>query len=368
MTALSASQAIMPAIDRTRKFLFDRFRWLTFLKLSLVAALTEGVSIRLRYTVGHAAHAAPAASASTPADFFSHWLWLIGLLFVLGLPIAVFALYLVTRLRFAFFYCLTRNSSEIRPGWALYAQQSMRLFEVSLAIWAVFALLAGSVLYPLFNHYLALRAQSGPNGFNDFAAALSFVFSSFFTFLFLYAIIWFADTILHDFLVPHMALENLSVVQAWEQFLSRATSEPSVFTTYLGERFILPIIGFMALSIVAAILGAILSALVAVPLASMEAVVRAGSLGGAILAALVLLPLAILAVAVAIFVSICLGGPLATWIRNFALIFYGGRYQALGDLLNPAETKPFQPPPPPVEAGPTPPPAEADEPAPPAAI
>ncbi|MGB6973170.1 MAG: hypothetical protein WBD67_00665 [Terracidiphilus sp.] len=356
MTALTASQAIMPALGRTRKFLFDRFRWLSFLKLSLVAALTEGVSIRLRYTVGHAAPA-QAAAATSPTDFLSHWLWLIGLLFVLSMPIAVFALYLVTRLRFAFFHCLTRNSSEIRPGWTLYAQQSMRLFEVSLAVWAVFALLAGSLLYPLFNRYLALTAKSGPSGLNDFATALSFAFSSFFSLLSLYILIWFADTILHDFILPHMALENLSVSQAWNECILRATSEPQAFTTYLGERFILPIIGFMSLSIAAAILGAVLSGLVAAPLASMQAVVRSGSAGGALLAALVLLPLTILAVAFAVFVSICLAGPLATWIRNFALVFYGGHYQALGDLLAPAAAKPVEPPPPPAERDAAAPPA-----------
>jgi fructose-specific phosphotransferase system IIC component len=36
-----------------------------------------------------------------------------------------------------------------------------------------------------------------------------------------------------------------------------------------------------------------------------------------------------------LFVSISLGGPIATWIRNYALLFYGGRYQALGDILSP---------------------------------
>jgi hypothetical protein len=29
------------------------------------------------------------------------------------------------------------------------------------------------------------------------------------------------------------------------------------------------------------------------------------------------------------------GGPVATWIRTYALMFYGGRYQALGDALYP---------------------------------
>jgi len=40
--------------------------------------------------------------------------------------------------------------------------------------------------------------------------------------------------------------------------------------------------------------------------------------------------------------SICLGGPLSTGVREYALIFYGGRYQVLGDALYPP---PPQPPP-----------------------
>ena len=33
--------------------------------------------------------------------------------------------------------------------------------------------------------------------------------------------------------------------------------------------------------------------------------------------------------------SICLGGPLSTGTREYAIIFYGGRYPVLGNLLYP---------------------------------
>jgi hypothetical protein len=46
-------------------------------------------------------------------------------------------------------------------------------------------------------------------------------------------------------------------------------------------------------------------------------------------------------------VVICFGGPLAIAVRNFALVFYGGRYQVLGDILYP-------PPPPAPAAAPVP--------------
>jgi hypothetical protein len=43
----------------------------------------------------------------------------------------------------------------------------------------------------------------------------------------------------------------------------------------------------------------------------------------------------IVGAAVALLVGIVFGGPIATWVRNYSLLFYGGRYQALGDLLYP---------------------------------
>jgi hypothetical protein len=39
----------------------------------------------------------------------------------------------------------------------------------------------------------------------------------------------------------------------------------------------------------------------------------------------------------AVFATICVGGPLSIAIRNYALMFYGGRYPALGSILSPPE-------------------------------
>jgi hypothetical protein len=42
----------------------------------------------------------------------------------------------------------------------------------------------------------------------------------------------------------------------------------------------------------------------------------------------------VLAFGFTVLASICLGGPVSTGIREYALVFYGGRYQALGDILD----------------------------------
>jgi hypothetical protein len=43
----------------------------------------------------------------------------------------------------------------------------------------------------------------------------------------------------------------------------------------------------------------------------------------------------LIAVGLTLLASICLGGPLSTGVREYALVFYGGRYRLLGDLLYP---------------------------------
>ena len=45
----------------------------------------------------------------------------------------------------------------------------------------------------------------------------------------------------------------------------------------------------------------------------------------------------VLTFVLALLAGICLGGPVSTGIREYALIFYGSRYSALGDILYPPQ-------------------------------
>lgn len=62
------------------------------------------------------------------------------------------------------------------------------------------------------------------------------------------------------------------------------------------------------------------------------------TLGGAGTPLMVLIGL--ISVLIAALVGICFGGPLSTATREYALIFYGGRYQRLGDTLFPPPAAP----------------------------
>ena len=67
MQPISAVDAVSPAIERTRHFLFRPFKWSTFLKLGLVAIITEGVGSNFRSSTSHAGHATgPGLSTDSP--------------------------------------------------------------------------------------------------------------------------------------------------------------------------------------------------------------------------------------------------------------------------------------------------------------
>jgi hypothetical protein len=42
----------------------------------------------------------------------------------------------------------------------------------------------------------------------------------------------------------------------------------------------------------------------------------------------------LLAFGLGVLISLCLGGPLATFIRNYALLFYAGHYRQLANILS----------------------------------
>lgn len=121
---VSAVDAISPAIHRTRIFLFRPFRWRTYFKLCLVAVLSEGWggNFSFSWPGGHSSthsssvqYALLSSPQLTPAVIAA-----IAAGAVLFILIGLFLYYLITRLRFAYFYCLIHNIREIRSGWRLY--------------------------------------------------------------------------------------------------------------------------------------------------------------------------------------------------------------------------------------------------------
>jgi hypothetical protein len=335
MSAISAVDAIGPAIQRTRNFLFRPFRWGTFLKLCLVALLTEGAGGNFNFSVpggqpSHHTHIAHSPFTLTPG--------LVAAIAAGALVLIVLSLivpYLITRLRFAYFHCLIHNTSEIRPGWRLYRTQATRFFWLSVVVGLCFLLLVAIIAIPFAVGIWRLFHRTPMGSSFDLGLFLSLVLPLI-PIIFLVVLAGIAtDLILRDLMLPHFALENATAGQAWDAVWPRIRAEKGPFFVYALLRVILPIVAIMAVFLALIIPGFIVAAAFALIEVGIHSA-SAGATGGAAITAILLqILVGLVAFGILLFAGLCVGGPLGTAIREYALLFYGGRYQRLGEILFP---------------------------------
>ena len=144
-----------------------------------------------------------------------------------------------------------------------------------------------------------------------------------------------ADVILRDLMLPHYALENATAGQAWAAVWERVSAEKGQFFAYALLRLILPIIAVIAAAIVLMI--SMLTWRARLPRWSGESIrpLRVRRAWPPLREFFSKGFFGVLSLGFGILATICLGGPLSTGIREYALVFYGGRYQRLGDMLSP---------------------------------
>ncbi|HEX4067806.1 MAG TPA: hypothetical protein VHZ09_17425 [Acidobacteriaceae bacterium] len=266
----------------------------------------------------------------TPAMFAAIVVGVV-LLFVVGLTI----FYLVTRLRFAYFHCLIHDTKEIAPGWRLYATQATRFFLLNLVVGFCFLLLVGLVAVLFGTGIWRLVQESRASGHFDVGLMLSLVLPLIPVLLLLVILAFAADVILRDFMLPHYALDDATAGAAWSAVLARISAEKGSFFGYGLLRVILPILAMIAAAMVLIVPALLSGALVAVLEIGVHAVFGNATGAASGIGILVEVLIGLIALAVALFVGLCVGGPLSTAIREYALLFYGGRYPRLGDLLSP---------------------------------
>lgn len=334
MQAFTAAQVISPAINRTKEFLFRPFRWSTFLKLCAVGVITEGFSGNFNFNGGRHGTSAPATSyepfSLSPLNIA---VAVFALLLVIVIGIAI--LYLITRLRFALFHCLIHQTREIGPGWRLYREQSWRFFLLNLLVGFVFILVVALLSIPFvvgFYHFFHSRV---PGSQFDLMSFLALVLPLIPLVILLVLAGLAIDVVLRDLMLPHMALENASTGAAWAAARARIAAEKGDFFVYGLLRIILPMIAYIGVIIVLAIPLLIVFGTFALIVTGLHSLTTDAT--G--LTAFLLVPLEALVilvgVALGILIALIFGGPLSICVRYYALLFYGGRYALLGNMLSP---------------------------------
>jgi hypothetical protein len=335
MYPISAADSVSPAIQRTRDFLFRPFRWGTYLKLGLVAIITEGLGANLHTQANSNHSSGHGPMIYSPSDIKPEWIAGIVFALLLAMVVSIIVFYLITRLRFAFFHCLTHNIREIGPGWRLYGSQALRFFGLNLAVGFGFLVLVVLIAIPFVKGFWRLFHETAPGTMPNIGLLLALVLPLIPIILLLGLAGFLADMVLRDWMLPHYALDDASAGEAWMEVWDRVTSEKRQFIVYALLRIVLPTIAAVAMFMVLLIPGiALAGAFGAFEYGIHSAF--ADSTGGAAVAGIALqVFFGVIAFGLALLVGICLGGPVSTGLREYALIFYGGHYRALGDLLYP---------------------------------
>lgn len=342
MLLLSATEAISPALTRTRNLLFRPFKWGSFLKLCLVAVFAEGFSGGFNSgfsNSGRTTHIGTThiGNAAFPAHLDPSLIPIlipILLAFVaLVFLVAIALFYLVVRLRFALFHCLVYQSREIKPGWRIYREPAGRFFWLSIGVGIVFLLVFAAIAAPFLMGFIRL--------FRDYRGGsipLGPLFSLLLPLLPLLLLAALASiavrVILQDFMLPHFALENATVGQAWAAARMRMVQEKGQFLAYTALRILAPLVVSVAVMIALLIPGLILGVI---------GFLIAGVLRAALGKVVFVVAIALMAIFVFAFIFcgiVCLGGPICIAKRSYALMFYGSRFPALGNLLSPQEPPP----------------------------
>jgi hypothetical protein len=345
MHAMSAADAISPAVLRTKDFLFRPFNWGTFLKLGLVALITEGQGSNFNSSKSRGGGGGGSRLGQGP---MIHSLGDIpplriaegvaAILLVFVIVAAIF--YLVTRLRFAFFHCLVHNTKEIGPGWRLYKEQASRFFWLNIAVGFCFLLLVGLIAIPFAAGFWRVFHDMQASGHPNIGLVIGLILPLL-PIIFLLVVTAIAlDIIMRDWMLPHYALEDASASEAWSSVWARIMAEKGQFFVYALLRLILPIVASIAIFMILLIPGLVLAVAVAgVELGLHSAF--ANSTGSAVaVGAMLQVFFGLVAFGFALLASICLGGPLSTAVREYAIVFYAGRYPVLGDLLYPQPLPP----------------------------
>jgi len=359
MRPLSASEAIGPALERTRDLLFRPFRLRTFFKIAAVAFFAEmggGLNSNVtRGTGGNSPHLPPAMLA-----FLVAFAVIIGLV---SLVIGLVLLYIGSRLQLVLVELVATRQTYIGPMWRRVGPTTWRWIGLKVLFFLGVLALSLPFTIPLIFYFVHhIHDFSSGNFFSGLRIAQIILFVG--VAILVLLAIGVVYTLVRDLALPSLALEEVTLSESLRRLRALINAEPGQVALYILLRVLLGIVFAVCAEIAAAIvllLSLIPPAIIGLVL--WLALHNAGTGGTVALIGLAVIgALAYLCWAICVFVSFI--GTLLTFNQAYALYVLGGRYPLLGDLLDRSAPPPeyaytpgFPPPPANYPPQPGPPPA-----------
>jgi hypothetical protein len=354
MRPLSATESINPAINRTKAILFQPFQWGRSWKLAATAYLTVMGAIffptPLFFVLGlFPAHTHRPISLELFTGIFEVFFSVVMLVFF----------YIGARLEFVLFDIVLLKEKFVAPSWRRHAPHTWRWIGCKLILSLFLGVICALPLYfalrGLFQNMVLLTPGQPPSP--DFIRTI-FLFYAIIGTPIAFAVL--CSSLLTNFVLPSIALENTTVREGLDRFYALCTAEPGAMAAFFVFKILLAIAGGIAMEAVILLI----EVLVAIPFVLIAVLgsllLRSVGEAGQLLTVTGGIVLLVLFAACLTYSMILIMGCLHVFFQAYALYFLGGRYPTLGDLLEPPVPNllpdlPYAPATPPLQQADTPP-------------
>ena len=336
---VSAIDAISPAFDRTRRLLFRPFRLGVWARIGLIALTTGefsggGGAANINIPSGGGGSpgekllAGPDPAGQLLRDYLP---WILAGVVVL-LAFGLLAIFISSVFRFLLLDAVLRDRPQVRDGWRRWQGPGGNYFLWQLGfLFASLGALAAVVGLPLL---VAWRAGLFEKPGEHAALLIAGGLLLFFAVVGLVLAVMLIDTFAKDFLVPLMALENLSVFDAWRRLLPLLAAEKMAYAGYILMKLVLSVGAAILFGIINLIILLVLFVVLGVAGVALVFGGKAAGLEWTLSTILIAVGLGMLALGGLLYIISFVSSPAVVFFQSYALHFLGGRYPLLEVQLN----------------------------------
>jgi hypothetical protein len=337
--AISAIDSITPALEHTKQQLFKPFHIGQWTKLAFVGLLAGELGSssfsRSNFTFPQR-HGGP--SHLDIPNIPSADLALIGAIVAVGIvaaiAIGIILMYVSSVMRFVLFDSILLRECHIRWSWTRRLGAGWRYFVWKLIYLVLLFTGVGVLLGAPLAFAIASRWYNDPKAhLVPLVLGGACIFIVFFSFFMVTAVVF---VLTKDFVVPQMALENLTATEGWRRLWTMMKAEKGAYASYVVMKIVLAIVAAVLVAIAALIVGLVY----VVPTAglSLLAILTGKAAGMTWNVETITLAVAVGIILLGIFLYLVslVSVPVIVFFPAYSMYFFADRYPRLKAALNPA--------------------------------
>jgi hypothetical protein len=346
----SPADVIELAFRHTKEQLFQPWRFAQWARLAFVGLLAGEMGsfngcnfhIPLNHHQRGARHLLDAPSPGFAAAHPALFAGLVAALLVFWLGFVVLFTYIASVMRFILFDSVVARVCRVRRGWSRRRHAGIRLFcwQIVLMLVTIAALLivvgipvAAAALLGWFTH-------AGEH-------VLGLILGGVTLFLLLMALLVVMGVVhvmTKDFVVPQMALEDISALEGWRRLWPHLAAEKAAYAGYIGMKIVLAI----GAAIVFGIISVLAFLVLLIPIGGVAALAVLGGKAAGwdwnVYTITVAVVCGCVALVILIFAAALISVPVVVFFPAYAIYFFAPRYPPLAALLWPPPAVPEVPP------------------------